>query len=510
MTRTSFAPVAIALSLLFAATAVAAETTTSVVRETRVSTSPTSSGTRSREPIVATHPTDPNRIAVVYPKGDKSPSVVIRISRDAGKTFTTVAGKPRGGGNHPVIAWGPGPSADSARLYYIGMTSSSGRCCYFAISYSDNEGRTWTLGHVATGTTPWFGGYPDLTVDSNKASPNYGTVYAAYNWPKNPYKGPGLRLLASSTYGRSFRSIEVPVAKTPAGYGDTWRIDYRIRPAPDGSAYVAFYQRDVKSWTKSNPFSHGGFSNVGRIGFSIARFTYRRSAGTFSLGRTVYAATLPETSWNLGAGSPVTGLTDPMWSFGLAVDPTTGLVYMAVGASGGIRIYRSSDKGLTWSYKMLPTPAAINDRSQYTMRPSLVAGKGFVMVTLHTMDKTSTSRTVGNAYAMSYDQGVTWSRPKPISASRWRTIYFGSTYNGVGLRDRAELTASGKNIYFAYGDGRLAAGGHYNYSAVYGALLAVTIPAPVDTPSPTLVPTPTPVPTHAPTPVPTPSPTSAP
>ena len=70
-----------------------------------------------------------------------------------------------------MIAWGPGPTAGKARLYYMAMTSSGGRCCFFAISHSDNEGATWSSPFVSTGTRPWFGGYPDLAVDIRSWKP---------------------------------------------------------------------------------------------------------------------------------------------------------------------------------------------------------------------------------------------------------------------------------------------------------------------------------------------------
>ncbi len=498
--------VALALSLALSAPVAAAGPTVSVAQETLTSTAPTSISTRSREPSVATHPSNPNIIAVTYPQGDTHPSVVIRISHDGGKTFRTATGDPRGGGNHPVIAWGPGPIAGSARLYYGAMTTYGGSCCYFGVSYSDNEGRSWSAPFVAHTTTPWFGGFPYLATDNNKASPNFGTVYAAYNWPKDPNKGPGLRLLASSNFGRTFNQIEVPVARPPAGYGDTWRIDYRIATAADGSAYVAFFQRDVKVWTKTNPFSYGSLSNVGRIGFSVAHFTYDRSTGRFTLGPSILAVKMARTSWNIGAGSGTAGLTDPMWNFGLDVDPTTGKVYLATGVDGGIRVYSSANGGATWSSIGLPAPPRYGGKSQRIFHPNIVIGKGFMMVTLHTIAGTS----VGNSYSVSSDGGRTWSVPGPVSASRWQTGNIGSVYLGVGLRERAALTADRTHVFWAYGDGRRAVG-HHGLSAVYGALIAVTgsVPPPAPTASPTPGPTPTAPPTPNPTPTapPTPNPT---
>src|SRR5512144_2159944 len=60
---------------------------------------------------------------------------------------------------------------------------------HFGVSYSDNEGRTWRLGFVANHTRGWFGGYEDLVVDTNPASPNFGALYLACNWPKDRARG---------------------------------------------------------------------------------------------------------------------------------------------------------------------------------------------------------------------------------------------------------------------------------------------------------------------------------
>src|SRR5947207_15327813 len=106
-----------------AATAEAASGNWSVLGEYRVSPRPTSLSTRSREPIVAADPIDAARLAVVYVQGAGAGSQqsVIRISHDRGATWRTALGHPRGGGSHPMIAWGPGPRSGTARLYYGAM-----------------------------------------------------------------------------------------------------------------------------------------------------------------------------------------------------------------------------------------------------------------------------------------------------------------------------------------------------------------------------------------------------
>ncbi len=482
----------------------------SVIGENRISPRPTSLWNRSREPIVAANPFDPSRLAVVYAKGPGEEShPVIRISHDGGRTWRTAAGRPRGGGSHPMVAWGPGPKRGKARLYYAAMVGSPNDY-HFAVSYSNDEGSTWHLGFVANHTRGWFGGIEDLVVDTNPDSPNYGVVYLAYNWPKDPSRGTGLHVVASGDFGHTFAETEVPKLPSPTGYGDAFRICYKLATAPDGSAYVESYQLDLRVWDINHPFAKGGLSNIGRIAFGVARLRFDRAARTLRHGPNVLATTLKRTAWNLGRrlqGVNV-GYAEPPWATGLAVD-ANGRVYFAVQGGGRIRILTSDDLGRTWTRRTLPGMHAIEGVDQRSVRPDLVSGDGFVAVLFHTVDASGSNRRVGNAVAVSFDRGRSWVGPRLINGRRWRIDPIIATYNGPGLRDRGALFADGRTLYFAYGDGR------DGLSAAFGARIRITPPAPEPTPEPTPAPTPpapepTPTPTPASTATPTPNPTPIP
>ena len=444
----------------------------SVLGEYRVSPRPTSILNRSREPIVTANPFTASRLAAVYAQGPGEQShPVIRISHDGGRTWRTAAGHPLGGGSHPMVVWGPGPRAGTARLYYAAMGGVPNDY-HFEVSYSDNEGLTWHLGFIANHTRGWFGGYEDMVVDTNPASPNYGTLYLAYNWPKDPASGDGLHVVASGDYGRSYAETEVPKLASPAGYGDAWRIGYKLATAPDGSAYVAGYQLDMKRWLYSSPFNKGGASNIGRIAFGVSRLAFDRRARRLTHGPNVLATTLPKTAWNLGwalQGVNV-GLAEPCWATGLVVD-SGGRIYYAVAGDGRIRILTSDDHGRTWHLRYLPQAPAAGGRGQRSMRPDLVAGNGFVAVLFHSVDASGSNRTVGNTVAVSFDRGASWVGPRPVNGRRWRINPIIARYNGPGLRDRGALLADGRTIFFAYGDGR------DGLSAAFGARISVTPPA---------------------------------
>ena len=432
--------------------------------------------------------------------GEGSQHSVIRISHDGGATWRTAVGHPRGGGSHPMLAWGPGPRAGKARLYYTAM---GGPYPYhFEVSYSDNEGLTWHFGFIANHTRGWGIGMEDMVVDTNPASPNYGTLYLAYNWPRDPSRGDGLHVVASGDYGHTFAETEIPKLPGRTGYGDAWRIGYKLATAQDGSAYVAGYQLDMKVWRFSAPFVKGASSNTRADRLRRGTPHLRSTGARADRGPTVLATTLPRTAWNLGRvlqGVNV-GLAEPPWATGLVVD-SGGRIYYALAGDGRIRILTSDDHGRTWHLRYLPAAPSAGGRSQRSMRPDLVAGRGFVAVLFHTVDATGLRKSAGNAVAVSFDRGGTWVGPRPVNGHRWAIDPIIATYNGPGLRDRAAVLADGRTIYFAYGDGR------DRRSAVFGARIRVspiTAPPPTPPPGPTAAP-PTAAPKSTPAP-PTPAP----
>ncbi len=454
---------------------------------------PASVGDRTWEPVVATHPADPNRVAVVYehraPGAVCAQNPVIRISHDGGRTWRSTkrhpgAGSGRGMGLHAAIAWGPRPDGGS-RLYFANMTMAgcSGGLS-LSTSYSDDEGATWSALRVERRTPPWVGGFPDLAVDRNPTSPNYGAVYVGYNWLPPGGSAPGFHLLASSDFGRTWHATEIPVAARPDGYPESWRIAYRVRAAPDGSVFASWYQVDMRRWDRTNIFAKGGAGNVGRLGVAVARVTFDMSSGRLTVGPSRIAVTIPETAYTASgasaAGTAGTVRPDPMWVHGFDIDPVDGRLYLAVarygpartGAPrGSIRVGRSDDGGATWTFRTLPAAPPAAGRRQSSFRPNLVVSGGSVVVTFRTLDDVASGATIGTAFAFSSDGGSSWQVPVSVSRTRWRAADLGEAVNGIGLRERAERLANG-DVFWAYGDGRDAAGAT-GRTAVYGTRIVV-------------------------------------
>jgi hypothetical protein len=259
----------------------------------------------------------------------------------------------------------------------------------------------------------------------------------------------------------------------------------------------------MKHWSISRPFYKGGYGNVGRIAFGVARLHFSATTGKIVHGPTVLATRLPETAWNLGWARALkginVGLAEPPWATGLVVDEG-GRLYYAVAGDGRIRIVTSDDRGRTWRLRYLPRAPEAKGRKQRSMRPDLVAGDGFVAVLFHTVDASGSNRTVGTAAAVTFDRGSSWVGPRRVTRVRWRVAPILRLYNGPGLRDEATLLADGRTVYFAYGDGR------DGLTAAFGSRIRVRLPEPTPEPTPGPTPEPTATPELPSTPEPTPQP----
>lgn len=493
----SSAPGGVAPPEVLAPPSITPDSVNPIVQEMAVSQVPDSADDRAWEPVVATHPTDRDRIAVVYqhrgPGAACRLNPIIRISRDGGRSWRSTLRSPgaksgRGLSLHAAIAWGPGPSGGS-RLYWTNMTTPGCGDPRFSLStaYSDDEGDSWSKVRVERRTRPWVGGFPEIAVDRDLESPDYGTVYVGYNWLPPGGRGPGFRLLASVDFGRTWLSTEIAPAPSPRGYGDWWRIGYRLRPAPNGGVYASWYQADLRRWDRTAILAKSGPRNVGRLGVAVAFVDLDRTTATFHVGPSRTAVTVRETVFTTSGGSaPGTAgniRPDPMWQHGVDVDPATGRLYLAVAGYGAatddnprgtIRVGRSDDGGRTWAFSMLPAALYVGGHHQSNFKPNVVAGPGYLLVTFHTLDDVRARATVGNAYAISTDGGVTWRTPAPISRERWRASNLGGVVNGIGLRERAERLADG-GVFWAYGDGRHAGGAAAGRVAIFGAFIRVTM-----------------------------------
>ena len=294
-------------------------------------------------------------------------------------------------------------------------------------------------------TPPWVGGFPEIAVDRDPASPNYGTVYIGYNWLGAGRAGPDSgcsRLRTSAGHGRPRRSLRPVAARVPRLVADrvspstcTGRERVRDlvpgRPSPLGSARTSSRRAGRATWVDWASRSRG---------------SVRTGEKTFDVGRSRIAARVRETAFTTAGRKRVGHGREhparPDVAHGFDVDPATGSLYLAVAVRprprSALRGERSRSAGATTAAGPGRSRACprqgVGGRRQSSIRHNLVAGAGYVLVTFHTLDDVGWGATIGAAFAVSRDGGVTWRHPAQISRERWRAANLGasSTERGCG------------------------------------------------------------------------------
>jgi hypothetical protein len=371
------------------------------------------------EPSIAADPFHAGVVAVVSENmvmtaprsGCSRPAV--RISKDGGATWAAPVYPWRGQCQdvHAIVAWGP-----NSRLYVADAVGGNGGVV-LSISHSDDLGKTWSVPFVEPFTKGWSGCFPALTVDNWPDSPNFGVVYAAYNWLPNNY-GPAVAVIASRD-GDNWAHTEVELDTAP-DYPYSWRIGYRIQAAPDGTALVSFYESQLKSWNPANILYEGPADNIGQMGFQVARV---HLVGTKLSADKPYAATS-------------TDHTEAQWQSQLAIDDS-GMGWLAVENGDRIDLGRLDGRWREFAVK-----------GKTNFKPSLAVSGRTIFLGWHASDDDAMIRTY---YSISYDAGATFTSPALISDGAWN-MRQADVVNNVGLRENADFRSG--VVYYAYGDAR--------------------------------------------------------
>jgi len=392
--------------------------------------------------MVADSPYDPTLVAVVYQNVLWTKPIcghpAIGISRDRGVTWTqaTAPWGDRCVDIHAAVAWGPGPTGETSRLWAAnGLWISAGMA--LSITYSDDLGVSWSTPYVQNFTKPWIGCVPIIAVDNSPLSPNFGVVYAAYNWLATPLST-SMSVLATRD-GRTWVHSEVaPVRLTGAPY--SWTFGERLALARDGSAYLSFYETDMRAWDVNDIFVQNTPGNIQRAGFATARIHLSDGLTTDPAVWALSLAPSDRPAFNPGLESGFDVSDDgDLW---LAVNDR-------ISAGGSIHVGSSKDGGDTWAWRGVGVSGADS------FKPTIATADGKIFLGWHTMDRRGVIRTY---YAFSYDGGASFQTPRLVTNT---TFYLPGDFNDVGLRENAEFGDG--LVYYTWGDAR-------NGSAVYVAV----------------------------------------
>jgi hypothetical protein len=140
-------------------------------------------------------------------------------------------------------------------------------------------------------------------------------------------------------------------------------------------------------------------------------------------------------------GTPVTVRQCVCPPGGIAVDPTTGSVYITYSrqngaAGGGVGVARSDDLGLTWSYFSIPGTGSTGSAfdTEWNFDPVRVDAQGNVYVSWGEVGKNGS---VQIRFSLSKDHGQTWSTPVRVSTSTATNVFPTMDLLGPGQVDIA-------------------------------------------------------------------------
>ena len=359
----------------------------------------------------------------------------------------------------PVIVFGPKPTsnggfsyANGARAYYATLASYKSNRSPFppqkapeliALSYSDNNGTTWSAPVVAVikDNPNNFNDKEALWADNNSNSPFFGRVYISWTQFRSAtFSGFGnepVKVTVSADGGATFSAAKQLSSAGNNGTGNG-RQGSAVRSGPDGTVYVAWEQGNSQLVATS---SDGG-----------NKWSQEVAIGAVS-----------------DIQDPIPGANFRTDSFlSLAADPRAGstsvyAVWVNNTANGGrVVVSKSSDKGKTWS--ALTTISTAGEG--YAFFQGLdVAPNGRVDVGYQALTTGNPNVFgVGNAainsfYTSSSNGGASWSAPmKVTTVASDPSVSAQNNLQRQFWGDYNTLVSTNANAWFIYTDSRFGVG----------------------------------------------------
>ncbi|MEI6683572.1 MAG: T9SS type A sorting domain-containing protein [Bacteroidota bacterium] len=310
--------------------------------------------------------------------------------------------------------------------YYVGrITANNGQ----AVSYSQDQGKTWTRVNIANGPT-WGNGLLDknhLWIDNTLTSPFNGNLYDAWTnfIPGSPDTNQ-VQIVRSADNGLSWSS---PMNISAAASALQLNHGVNINSGPNGEVYVAWSIYDA--WpADENAIGFTKSLNGGSVFFPATRIISNiKGIRATMTGKAMRVNSFPSMAVDNSTG-PNRGTIYIVWS-------NVGIPGVNTGTDIDVYLIRSHDGGATWSspVRVNQDPAGLG-KQHFTPWITCDQVTGGLCV-IYYDDRNLASTDAAVFVSWSYDGGLSWTdlqvsdysfTPEPVAGLAYS--YFGD-YIGI-------------------------------------------------------------------------------
>jgi len=319
------------------------------------------------------------------------------------------------------------------------------------VSYSDNQGTTWTVVKVANGSSSNMLDKNHLWVDNGPSSPNKGNLYDG--WMSNSQ----ITVSRSITNGSTWEPSMAISSGTSAGSHNQGE---NFKTGPDGEVYCAWSVYD--SWPSDEKAIGFSKSMDGGVTWSTATRILNNIKGirnTGSVSQNMRTNSFPSMACDLSNG-PHRGDLYIVWS-------NIGFPGINTGSTADVYMIKSTDKGATWSTPVRINQNAPDSKNHFLPWITCDQANGYLSVVFY--DGRNVPSNQAETYmAYSTDGGATWTdmkvsdvsfQPSPIP--NMANLYMG---------DYLGITAYNGKVYPTWTDNRLG------YCMTYASPITLIVP----------------------------------